>query len=366
MPVYCPREHSLRDQDGPASRPNALEARVSGAGRQLRADDTPELQSAVVAGPPVKMLLAAVALGTMLAPFNATMLAVALPEISDDLGVGLRDLSWVIVGYLITMAATQPVAGKLGDIFGRRVIFLGAMVAFVAVSIGAALAPNLPTLLVMRVGQALASATAIPNGAALVREWVPEHRRAAAFGIVGASAGLAAGLGPPIGGAMIALGGWRAMFWFNIPIVLLTLVLAWRAFPRDRGHRSTGGFDFRGAALLAGTLTALALTASAVKSGNPWALFGLSTAAVVLGALFIYGERVAASPIIRLSLFRAPAFSAATATILLSNMAMYSTLLVVPLFLVEVQGRGVSQVGVVLAAMSLPVVFLSPLGGRLA
>ena len=331
----------------------------------MRAGDT--LETAKGGGRAVgELLLPAIALGTMLAPFNATMVAVALPAISDDLDVGLRDLSWIVVGYLITMAVTQPIAGKLGDLFGRRKLFLGALVGFALASIGAALAPNLPTLLAMRVGQALSSAMATPNGAALIREWVPQHRRAAAFGIVGASAGLAAGIGPPIGGAMIALGGWRAMFWFNIPVVLLAFVFAWRSLPRDRGAKDAGGFDFRGAALLAGTLTALALVASAIKGGDAWAIFGLTAAALVMGSLFVNHERLIKEPIIRLSLFRIQTFRSATLTILFSNMAMYTTLLVIPLFLVDLQGRSTLQVGFVLGAMSLPLVFLSPLGGRLA
>jgi EmrB/QacA subfamily drug resistance transporter len=320
-----------------------------------------------MAARPHRWLLTALALGTALAPLNSTMVAVALPDISDDFGVGVRDLGWVIVGFLIAMAVTQPVAGKLGDLWGRRWLFLGALAGFAGMTVGAALAPNLPTLIVMRVGQALTISTALPNGAALVRQYVPEHRRAMAYGTIGAAAGLGAAIGPPIGGGLIALGGWRALFWFNLPVVALVFCLALRSIPRTEGRRSNGtGFDLRGAAFLSGALACLALLASAIGEGAEWKILGLGAAGLVLAALFAQSQRQAAEPIVDLGLLRRPAFAGATAAIFFNNLAMYTLLLALPLFLQDLQGRSASEVGVVLTAWTLPVALLSPVGGRLA
>ncbi len=324
-------------------------------------------EGAGTAARPHRWLLAALALGTALAPLNATMVAVALPDISDDFGVGVRELGWIIVGFLIAMAVTQPVAGKLGDLWDRRWLFLGALAGFAGMTIGAALAPNLPTLIVMRVGQALTISTALPNGAALVRQYVPERRRAAAYGIIGAAAGLGAAIGPPIGGGLIALGGWRALFWFNLPVVALVFWLAVRSIPKAEARRpNTSGFDLRGAAFLSGALACLALLASAIGEGAEWKVVGLGAAGLILAALFVQSQRQSAEPIVDLGLLRRPAFAGATAAIFFNNLAMYILLLALPLFLQDLQGRSASEVGVVLTAWTLPVALLSPVGGRMA
>ena len=156
----------------------------------------------------------------MLAPLNSTMIAVALPDVMDDFGVGVASAGWLITAYLAAMASLQPVAGKLGDRLGRRRMVLGGLVAFGAMSVGAALAPSLWILLAFRTLQAVAGALIVPNGSALLREAVPEGRRGATFGSLGAAIALAAGLGPPIGGILVEIAGWRAIFYANLAIVI--------------------------------------------------------------------------------------------------------------------------------------------------
>ncbi|MGN6671806.1 MAG: MFS transporter, partial [Thermomicrobiales bacterium] len=115
-----------------------------------------------------------VALGTMLAPLNSTMIAVALPWIGRDFGASVATTSWLVIAYLVAMAGTQPAAGTLGDRLGRRPLVLGGLIAFGVASAGAALSPTLPLLIVARVCQAAAGAVLVPNGTALVRELVPQ------------------------------------------------------------------------------------------------------------------------------------------------------------------------------------------------
>ncbi|MBI3744332.1 MAG: MFS transporter [Chloroflexi bacterium] len=325
-------------------------------------------QPAAARLPSQKWLLAAVAFGTILAPLNSTMIAVALPKIGDTFHVGVRSTGWLVVAYLIGTAVVQPVGGKLGDMFGRRPIFLGALFVFLWFSVGGALAPNLATLLVMRVGQALTAAMAIPNAAALVREEVPEERRMSAYGIVGACAGLAASVGPPIGSAMIALSGWRSMFWLNIPVVVIAMYLAWRTFPKTSARASASGFDWLGVALLAGALTTAALLASAIERGNTAAIAALAISAPLCTVAFFVNEGRVAKPLVHLDLLRKPTFSAAAATVGLSNMAMYSVLLAIPLFIEKVKDPPLSssRSGETLSWMLIPVVLLSPMAGRLS
>jgi len=171
--------------------------------------------------PPARegLLLAVVALGAVLAPLNSTMVAVALPSITTDLGAGVAATGWLVTAYLIAMASLQPVAGRLGDRLGRRRLILGGLLGFGLTSLGATIAPTLPVLILMRIGQAASGAVVLPNGDALLREIVPDERRAGRFGLIGSAIGLAATLGPPLGGVLVETAGWRAMFAVNLVLV---------------------------------------------------------------------------------------------------------------------------------------------------
>lgn len=315
-------------------------------------------------------LLLVVALATMLAPLNSTMIAVALPGIAADFGGGIGESSWLVVGYLVAMAAVQPVGGALGDRLGRRRIVLGALGASIVASVGAALAPSFATLIALRLGQALAGALAIPNAAALVREHVPAARRGAAYGVVGGAAGLAAGLGPPLGGALVSLAGWRLIFAAGTLLGAAALLFAARTLARDAGAVRPGRFDLLGSALLAGWLAAFVLAAGSLRASAD-ALGALRSLALALAALglaagFIRRELHAERPVVRLDLLREPTFAAAALAVALGNLAMYCTLLAIPQFLALVERRSSAEVGAVLAALSVPMALLAPFAGRLA
>ena len=135
------------------------------------------------AAPGERAVLLTAALGTMLMPLNSTMIAVALPDVVDDLDVSLGSTAWLVSGYLIAQASLQPLAGKLGDRLGRRPLILAGLASFGLVSLGAALAPSLAVLIAFRVPQAVAGALVFPNAIALVRELLPEARRGTVFGM---------------------------------------------------------------------------------------------------------------------------------------------------------------------------------------
>jgi MFS family permease len=157
--------------------------------------------------PAERAVLAAAGLATMLLPLNSTMIAVVLPGLGRDLGVDVHAGSWLVTAYLIAMASLQPLAGKLGDRYGRRPTVLGGLAAFGLASLGAALAPGIAVLVAFRVAQAAAGALVFPNAMAVVRGALPEHRRAAGYGMLGSVIGVAAAVGPPAGGALNDLWG---------------------------------------------------------------------------------------------------------------------------------------------------------------
>jgi EmrB/QacA subfamily drug resistance transporter len=311
-------------------------------------------------------LLLVVAMATMLAPLNSTMIAVALPDLAREFGVGIRESGWLVTGYLIAMAVVQPIGGRLGDMMGRRRLMLLSLAAFLVASAGAVVAPSFGALVVFRMSQALAGALALPNGVALVREWLPDDKRGAAYGLVGGAAGLAAGLGPPLGGLIVGAGGWRTIFAVSVPVALAALAIGWVVLPRIARPRAGGGFDFVGSALLAGGLGSLALAASSLRGGGAIAPLPVLVAlTVALAIAFAIRETRATGPVVRLSLFRIPAFGAAAAAVALGNLAMYTTLLAIPQYL-TMEKRPSGEVGLTLAALSVPMALLSPLGGRLS
>lgn len=270
--------------------------------------------SAEAAGrPSVRGVLVAVALGTILAPLNSTMIAIALPAIADDFDASLASAGWLVAGYLIVIALLTPFAGRLGDRFGHRRLFVLGLAAFGATSLGAALAPSLEVAIAFRALQAFAGAMSFPNGAALVRFSVPARRRAVAYGLVWGVASAAAAIGPTLGGVIVDGAGWRAMFYTSVVIAVAAIALGLRVLPGARRE-----------------------------------------------------EEAEAAPLAFRGLLRIPAFTSATAGIALSNLAMYTTLLAVPVLLVDGRDWSESAAGLGLTVLSAPAAVLSPFGGRIA
>lgn len=262
---------------------------------------------------PSRWLVASVALNGLLAPLNSTMLLVALPDISHGLRVDAATTNLVVTAYLATMALSLAVGGRLGDRFGRRrVIFVG-LAAHGLSSLVGFVAPSFWVLVLARVGMAASSSIVFPAGAALLREFVGAERRGRAFGTVSAVATLAAAVGPLIGGALVLLDGWRTIFVANLPVVAGAGLLAWWALPR---------------------------TAAAAAA-----------------------ER---RLVLRLDLLRIRPFAAAGAAIALSNLAMYTTLLAIPVVTAAQSGLGSETRGALLSALSAGSVACAPLGGRIA
>jgi EmrB/QacA subfamily drug resistance transporter len=309
--------------------------------------------------------LPAIALGTTLAPLNSTMIAVALPEIRDAFGVSVTATTLLVTLYLVAMAAGQPVGGRLGDLYGRRRVYLIGLAWFGIASAGCAFAPNLEWLIVFRTQQALAGTLSFPNGTAMIREAVPAARRATAFGTIGLATGIAAASGPPLGGALVHLFGWSAIFWANVPVVGLALLMGWQSLPRILPVRSERPrFDVAGTVLFAAALSAVIAIPALFKVGLPLVAIVAGLLGAVFGVAFVWWERRTPGPVVDVQLFRNRHFAAACATVGLSNLVMYTTLLALPLYLEEVRGEGVQKAGLVLAAMSVFSALLGPMSGR--
>lgn len=270
--------------------------------------------------PSDKAVLAAVALSGTLLPLNSTMLAVALPDIASGTGGGVAASSWLVTSYVVAMATLGPFAGRLGDRLGRRRVLLWGLLAFAFASAAAGLAPSLELLVAARLGQAIAGSLVFPNAIALLRDALPAGRRAAGFGLLGSAVGVAAAIGPPLGGVLVGAFGWRAIFLVNVPVVAAAVVLSLRALPGAAAVSAAG-------------------RASSAAARRRWDW---------------------AQPL------RTPVFGAATAAVGLSNLAMYGTLLAVPVVLAGRPGWSAADAGFALAMLSVAMIAVAPIGGRLA
>jgi len=309
-------------------------------------------------------ILVTIALTTMLAPLNSTMIGVALPQITRDFDVDLAQSGWLVIAYLVVMASLQPVTGKLGDRWGHRRLILAGLVYFALASLGAATATSLTGLLFFRIQQAIAGALALPNGMALMRRVVPAQERGRRFGLVGSAIVLAAAAGPPLGGILIEVVDWRAIFYINLLFIVPAVLLGLRVLPRETGQKSTRSFDLPGAAMLllllagsAGLLTSKADTGWLSAGG--WCVLG------ALALLFLRREWQHPDPVLQPRFFRHRTFAAVNAAIALSNLAMYTTFLAIPLLLENQPGWNSAKAGLALATLWAPTVVCAPLGGHL-
>ncbi len=313
------------------------------------------------------LLLLTVSLGGILAPLNSTMLAVALPELRRDFDVGHAEIAWLVSSYLIAMAVAQPLGGRLGDQLGRAPMFRFGLLAFLGFSLACAAAPTFWVLLILRTGQALVGAMAIPNGMAMLRESLPVNRLGRSGGVTGSAISIAAATGPLLGAALLTIGSWRLLFLVNVPLVALALTCLALLQYKGTGFRSKVSIDVVGAASLAIVLISITVLLSGLSGDQAMPVLAIAvTAFIVFGAVFVRRQLQSENPIAEWRLFRIRSYAGSTMFILLGNLVMYTTLLTVPFFVEEVQGKGEAVSGILLACISLPMVVISPIGGRLS
>ena len=317
--------------------------------------------------PSERLLLATVAIGAVLAPLNSTMIAVALPDIRSDFTLSHSAIAWLVSSYLITMAVAQPVAGSFGDQLGRARVLRIALVAFLVASLAATLAPSFELLVALRIAQAAAGTALIPNGMALLRIVVPEHRLGRVNGLFNSVIAIAAASGPLVGAVLLEASSWRLLFLLNVPVVALALLLHARLRGLEEPTTDRGPVDWIGVVLLTAILTGITWLFGALDG----AVSGLATAAVAVAVAlaavaFVRRQFVAAVPVAPWGLFRRRSFAAASVYTAVSNLVLYTSLLTIPFFIREVQNGSAARIGLLLGAMTFLMAALAPVSGRLS
>ncbi len=336
------------------SRPIAV-PRSSAAGRRRRGLGNPWLT------------LIAVAFGVIMVALDATVVAIANPAISKDLGVSLSDLQWVTNGYLLALAVSLITAGRLGDRFGHKPIFLIGAAGFALSSAGIGLSGAIGLVIALRVLQGLFGAMLQPTALGLLRAAFPAERLNVAIGIWGSCIAASTAAGPIVGGLLVQHIGWQAVFFINVPVGAVTLILGGLFVRNARDESSRPGFDVTGMLLLSGTLFTLVWGIIKAPSygwadAETLAFFG---GFVVLLALFLVRERMTRGPLLPLTLFRSLPLSAGTVLMVLMAFGMFGGMFFLTFYLQSVHDLTPVATGVRLLPMMLTMMVASPIAGGL-
>ena len=302
--------------------------------------------------PSVRWALASLSLSMLLSALGTSIANVALPTLAQAFNASFQEVQWVVLAYLLAITTLIVSVGRLGDLTGRRRLLLAGIFLFTAASVLSGLAPTLGLLIAARAAQGLGAAIMMALTMAFVGEMVPKEKTGSAMGLLGTMSAIGTALGPSLGGVLIAFLGWRAIFFINVPLGFLALLLAYRYLPIDRQGptKVRARFDGVGTLLLVLTLAAYALAMTMGHGSFGRLNMALLLAAAFGVALFVAAERRAASPLIRLTIFRNPVLSAGFAMSALVTTVVMATLVVGPFYLSRALGLDAARVGLVMSS----------------
>ncbi|MEU3601960.1 MFS transporter [Streptomyces sp. NPDC006798] len=314
----------------------------------------------------VLLAIGALLLGMLLAALDQTIVSTALPTIVSELG-GLEHLSWVVTAYLLASTAATPLWGKLGDQYGRKKLFQTAIVIFLIGSALCGIAQNMPQLIGFRALQGLGGGGLMVLSMAIVGDIVSPRERGRYQGLFGAVFGASSILGPLLGGFFTEHLSWRWVFYINLPIGAVALVVI-AAVLRIPARPTRHTIDYLGTFLIAAVATCLVLVAS--LGGTTWAwgsaqVIGLAVLGLVLLVLFVLVERRAAEPVLPPHLFRIRTFTLVSVISFVIGFAMFGAMTFLPTFLQVVRGVSPTLSGVHMLPMVLGLLIASTASGQL-
>lgn len=309
-----------------------------------------------------------VCIGAFMAALDASIVNVAIPTLQEFFGSTASATSWVLIAYLLTLASLVVAVGRMADMVGRRPLYTVGFLVFIIGSALCGAATSMEMLIGSRVLQAAGAAMLQANSVAIITATVPSNLRGRAIGFQGSAQAVGLSIGPAVGGALIGLFGWRAIFYVNVPVGILGTLMGAMILPRDRLPATRQPFDWGGMVAFAPFLVAVMLV---MTMGPTWGWVSPGTIGLAVGAafllwIFIRREKRFASPMMDLSLFRIKTMTIGNITGLLSYSAMFGTLVLIPYFLKKVFLFPESEIGLLLTPVPLAMTVLAPIAGGLA
>jgi EmrB/QacA subfamily drug resistance transporter len=309
-----------------------------------------------------------VCIGAFMGQLDSSIVIIALPTIQSYFHSSLGAVEWVSLAYLLTLIALVIAIGRFADMAGRKLIYLYGFAIFIVSSGLCALAPNLQILALFRIFQGFGAAMLQANSVALIVQSLPREKLGRGIGVQAAAQALGLSLGPAVGGLLLVLGGWRLLFLVNIPIGLVAFTLGWFLLPRSRFLAAREPIDWRGLGLFVIAATSFLLALSFGDQAGWTSVDVLVGFAVALaaGIAFVALELHLPAPMVQLSVFRRPAFSAGITSGLLSYLALFGALFVFPFYLQFAGHLSPAAAGVRLLCLPLALGLTAPAAGILA
>lgn len=308
--------------------------------------------------------LGVAATGTFMATLDGGIVNVALPVIAQQFGADVPLAQWVITIYLLVIACLLPAFGRLGDISGRRNKYRLGFLVFTLGSAVCGAAPGIWWLIAGRAAQAVGAALLMANGPAIVIMSFPGPERGRALGAIGMVVSLGSLAGPSLGGMLVGWLGWPSIFYVNVPVGILGMILASKVLPDDK-REPKGGFDFTGSAQYA---VAVIFLLTAITHGGRWGwespgILACWGASLCSFWLFLRRQARVKDPVVDLSLFNIRTLALGNLASLLAFMALLTNAVMLPFFLSRVVGFDAHEIGLIMAVMPLVMAFVAPISG---
>ncbi|WP_406725647.1 MFS transporter [Streptomyces sp. GD-15H] len=313
------------------------------------------------------LALIAVSFGLLMVQLDGSVVAIANPAIGKDLGASTAELQWVTNSYLIALAASMILGGKLGDRFGRRFYYLVGVGGFVVTSVAIGLAGSIEGVILFRALQGLAGGILMPNTLGILRAVFPPKRFALAVGIWGMVSAVSTSLGPIVGGLLVEHVNWESVFYLNAPIGVIALLFSMAVLSESKSPTGRHRFDIPGVVLLAAGMVALVF---GIVKGETWGWASAGTlGSLVLGlallAVFGWYETRQEHPLLPMRLFRNRSLTTGAVITLLNFFVMLGGIFFIMLYLQNVRGYTPVEAGISTLPMSIASLFASPIGSQL-
>ena len=307
--------------------------------------------------------LVAICAITALVWVTASDISLALPTIGQALGGSMDTLQWAVNGYFLA-GSLIIVGGKLGDIFGRRLVFAAGTILILVGSVIAGLAQGAPMLIAGRLVEGVGAAAILPSALAIVAVSFSGRERDTAIGAWIATCWGAQAIGPLVGGALIAAASWQWLFWMNLPIGLVALAVMWKATPESSEEGADRSIDVGGVVTLVGGIALISYGLVAADNSSPPMLALYFGAALALLVAFVLIERRVKNPVVLLSIFRRSRFDGAVLANLIANVVFGAAVFFMALYLQVVEDVSPLKAGVLLLPATIPILLVNPIGTR--
>jgi EmrB/QacA subfamily drug resistance transporter len=310
-------------------------------------------------------VLIAVGTGSFMAALDGSVVNTILPVIQNVFHSSVAAVEWIVTVYLLVLSGFLLTFGRLGDLRGHKAVYVWGFGIFVASSALCGASRSVEGLIICRGFQAIGGAMLASNAPAILTGNFPAEQRGRALGLASMMTYLGLTVGPSMGGWLAESFSWRAVFYINVPVGALALTLSLVCIPKSQPNDSSQKFDLAGAALLLAGLVALML---GLNQGAEWGwtslpILGLLLTAILILTVFVLVEQRSSAPMLDLSLFRVPLFSAATTSAVLNYICVYTITFLMPYYFIQGRGLNPAQAGLLLTAQPIVMAIAAPISG---